>query len=152
MFNIVKSLVIVLLVSGLIATISNYYFTSPFLGVFVLTTIIQIAASWYITTYTQYRQRQTILNQQTELISQIEAEGTIAPCAYCGGENLIPITSDGDNDFECIHCGDTNGVYVNITVAQKTVPVDAQPYEVSNHNSSLQPKPDSSKQNDNRSE
>jgi hypothetical protein len=142
MFNIVKSLVTVLIVSGLIATCSNYFFNSPYLGVFVLSTIIQIAASWYITTYTQFRQRQAVLNQQTELISQIETEGTTAPCAYCGGENLIPISSDGDNDFECIHCGETNGVYVSITIAQKTVPVDAQPYEVSNHNSSLQPNHD----------
>ena len=74
--------------------------------------------------------------------------------SYSNANFILPedITSDGDNDFECIHCGETNGVYVNITVAQKTVPVDAQPYEVSNHNSSLHPKPDNSKQNDNRSE
>ena len=74
--------------------------------------------------------------QQSELIARIETEATIAPCTSCGHENMIPITPNNNNDFECISCGEMNGVYVNITIAQKTVPIDAEPYEVTSFNSS----------------
>tara|TARA_B110000495_G_scaffold73649_1_gene63039 strand:+ start:13308 stop:13514 length:207 start_codon:yes stop_codon:yes gene_type:complete len=55
---------------------------------------------------------------------------------------MIPITPNENNDFECISCGEMNGVYVNITIAQKTVPIDAEPYEVTSFNSSKSNIPD----------
>tara|TARA_R110002167_G_scaffold180157_2_gene380376 strand:+ start:502 stop:789 length:288 start_codon:yes stop_codon:yes gene_type:complete len=79
-----------------------------------------------------------VIEQQVELMAQIEPEIVEAPCAYCGEVNLIPVSPTLDNDFSCMHCNEYNSVYVNITVAQKSVPFDSQPFEVTNYNANLQ--------------
>lgn len=138
MLDILKSLMIVCIVSSAIASVCNMvYGISPY-GVFIIATIIQFASSWFMSTYFAYKDRLANTQRQTALISQIESEATEAPCAYCGTVNLIPISPDGDNDFKCIGCGETNGVYVNVTVAQKSVPLDSPGYSVSNFDSHLE--------------
>lgn len=109
-----------------------------FLGLFTITTVIQLALGWFVKTYIESSERKLILEQQTSVLTQIEQEATEAPCAYCGHVNLIPILPNQDNNFNCIDCDKPNSVYVNITVAQQTVPIDAQPYEITNFNENLQ--------------
>lgn len=138
MFIILKSLTIVLLLSSLITAICYHFFASDIIGVFSLSTITQLVLGWFLRTYIDHNERKSVLDQQTKLISQIEQEATQAPCAHCGEINLIPIIPDGNNDFTCTHCGEQNSVYVNITIAQPTVPIDSQPYEVSNFNTNLE--------------
>lgn len=137
MFDIFKSLAITLLISILITSTCYQFFNLNVYGVFVLTTIVQFAASWFLRTYIQHTEQINIRKQQSELISQIENEASEAPCAYCGETNLIPILPNVDNDFNCLSCGKPNSVYVQITVAQKSVPIESQPYEITNYNSNL---------------
>lgn len=137
MFIILKSIGIILLVSSVITTTCFQFFSLNVYGVFTLTTLIQITLGWFIKTYIDFHERKLITLQQSQILSQIEQEATQAPCAHCGEVNLIPIVPDGNNDFECIHCYKQNSVYVNITVAQPTVPIDSQPYEVSSFNTNL---------------
>ena len=137
MLQIIKSLSILCIVSLLVATICNHFFALSFQGVFILCAVVQLALGWFFNTYIQYKSTSQWTQQQTELITQLEQEATMAPCAYCGTENLIPVSPTQDNDFECVNCGEHNAVYVNITVAQKIVPLDVEPYSVSNHNTSL---------------
>lgn len=138
MLEIFKSILIVVVISGTVTTICNVvYGISPH-GVFALATIIQFALSWYITTYYTYKNRLITSQQQTALISQIESEATEAPCAYCGEINLIPVSPTEDNDFICTGCNEANSVYVNITIAQKSVPLDIPEYNVTNYNTRLE--------------
>jgi hypothetical protein len=138
MFVILKSILIVILVSSIITATCFQFFSLNVYGIFTLTTLIQIALGWFLKTYIDFHERKLTSIQQSQILSQIEQEATQAPCAHCGEINLIPIIPDGDNDFECIHCRKPNSVYVNVTVAQPTVPIDSQPYEVSNLNTSLE--------------
>lgn len=130
MFEIVRSLIIMLVVSSSTASIAYYYFTGSFTGTFILTTIIQLSVAWYIKTYLSSRERRSATELQQQMLSRIEQEATQAPCSYCGEVNLIPISSKGNNDFTCLSCNQKNSVYVNITIAQQTVPIDAMQYEV----------------------
>jgi hypothetical protein len=136
--NILKSLTIVLIISTLVTAVCHTFFTANLVGVFVLTTILQISLSWFITTYIDARERRLVIEHQGNLLTQIESEVVEAPCAYCGEVNLIPVSPTQDNDFECLLCNEHNAVYVNITVAQKSVPFDSQPYEVTNYSANLQ--------------
>lgn len=138
MFEIFKSLLIVITISTGIAGVGYTMLGANFVGIFVISTVVQLALGWFIKTYNESSERRLIIEQQSNLITQIEQEANEAPCAYCGAINLIPIYPAGDNDFECLECGKPNSVYVNITVAQKTVPIDAQPYEITNFNENLQ--------------
>ena len=138
MFEIIKSVVILLLVSAAIALTCSEFLNTSFTGIFLLTTILQLVFGWFFKSYTQFVNQRDTAAQQSQLISQIEAEATAAPCAYCGHTNLIPIVPEGDNDFECTECGEHNSVYVNVTIAQKSVPIDAERYEVTNFNQNLQ--------------
>lgn len=135
---IVKSLLITCIISVAVAAICNQFYGASFLGTLLLTTVIQLTASWFFRTYIQFSKDKVSTEYQSKLLTQIESEATEAPCAYCGSINLIPISPENINDFECTECGEHNSVYVNITIAQKSVPIDAQPYEVTNFNQNLQ--------------
>jgi len=137
-FEIIKSLLIVTTISIGIAGVGYTMLGANFLGIFVISFIIQLALGWFIKTYSESTERKLIIEQQSNLITQIDQEANEAPCAYCGAVNLIPISPGTDNDFDCLECGKTNSVYVNVTIAQKTVPIDAQPYEITNFNENLQ--------------
>lgn len=136
MFEIVRSLIIIIFISSSTGGVSYYYFNGSFTGSFILTTIIQLSIAWYIKTYLSYRERKSVTELQQQMLTQIEQEATQAPCSHCGETNLIPISPQGDNDFVCLSCDQKNSVYVNITIAQPTVPVDAMQYEVTNFNES----------------
>ena len=138
MFEILKSLLIVTTISAGIAGIGYTMLGTNFVGIFIISVVIQLALGWFIKTYNEATERKLIIEQQSNLITQIDQEANEAPCAYCGEVNLIPILPGADNDFDCLECGKTNSVYVNITIAQKTVPIDAQPYEITNFNENLQ--------------
>lgn len=138
MFEIIKSLLIVLTISTGVAGVGYTMLGTNFIGVFVICTVIQLALGWFLKTYNDSTERKLLIEQQSKLITQIDQEANEAPCAYCGTVNLIPIIPGSNNDFDCLECGKTNSVYVNITVAQKTVPIDAQPYEITNFNENLQ--------------
>lgn len=138
MFIIFKSLTIILLLSSLITTICYQFFALDVIGVFLLSITTQLVLGWFLRTYIDHNERVRVLEQQTKIISQIEQEATQAPCAHCGEINLIPIIPDGINDFTCTSCRKENSVYVNITIAQPTVPIDSQPYEVTNFNNNLE--------------
>ena len=138
MFEILKSLLIVTTISVGIAGVGYTMLGTNFVGIFIISVVIQLALGWFIKTYSESAERKLIIEQQSNLITQIDQEANEAPCAYCGEINLIPILPGADNDFDCLECGKTNSVYVNITIAQKTVPIDAQPYEITNFNENLQ--------------
>lgn len=135
MFEILKSIILTVIISTIISWVCYYYFDVNYIGSFVLTIIIQLSLSWYIKTYTNSQERLQALKVNRDIITQLDKEATQAPCAHCGAINLIPISPDQDNDFTCEACNKPNSVYVNITVAQPTVPIDSTKYEVTQFNS-----------------
>lgn len=138
MLNIAKSLSIIFLISALITAVCYSFFGTDLVGTFILTVIVQISLGWFINTINDSMEKRLAIKEQGKLLAQIESETVEAPCAYCGEVNLIPVSPTQDNDFECLACGERNAVYVNITVAQKAVQFDAQPFEVTNYSENLQ--------------
>ncbi len=72
----------------------------------------------------EWRSRIKMREIETEMLAEMSKQGIHIPCAYCKVENFVPIRFDEDNDFNCIECGKTSGVYIDIESATKTAPVD----------------------------
>jgi len=137
MLSIIKSVAVICFISTGISMTCFMYLDTSLPGMFILSTIVQLALGWFINTYIDYKNKILVSEQQTVLLSQIESEAVQAPCAYCNAVNLIPIVPDQNNDFECIECGESNSVYVNITIAQKSAPIDQPQFDVTNFNTNL---------------
>lgn len=137
MFNIIKSLIWIILISGIVSTVTFICFGTDILGVFTLCTILQLILGYIINTVLDSKEKQATILANRDIISTIEETAVEAPCAYCDHINIIPIITGEQNDFECIKCGNSNSVYVNITIAQKTVPIDSLPFEVTSINPGL---------------
>lgn len=137
MLPIAKSILLICAVSSISGTVSHYFYGISFTGTFILTTIAQLVLGYFVNTYLDSKEKIAATNQQDFVNEYIETHAATANCAYCGAANLIPIVPDGNNDFECTQCGKQNAVYMNITVAQTTTPVDMPSYEISNANPEL---------------
>jgi hypothetical protein len=92
--------------------------------VFVVVLILQIAISFIIkqiqVAYTTVRIREVELAKITEFSKQ----GLELECAYCGTINYIPLRFDQDNNFTCEKCNKDNSIYINVTTAQITSPLN----------------------------
>lgn len=100
---------------------------------FVVTFLVQLAGFYMWNSYVDMKLRQEDRIQETKRLELYESQGVDASCAYCNTSNYIPVRFDQDNDFECISCGKTNSVYVDITVAQKTDIMDRQNLSVNSY-------------------
>jgi hypothetical protein len=59
-----------------------------------------------------------------EMLAELAKQSATLPCAYCGQDNISPIRLDDNNVLKCEGCDQESVVYVNLEVAQKTVPVN----------------------------
>lgn len=126
MVAILRSLVITITV----AASSGALFWSlgyNWIKVSVFTLVGQFVIFYFFNTVLQ--SRMTLRNKELEnaRIKEFSKQGTIVPCAYCGEDNFIPIRFDKDNQFPCNGCSKPNSVYINITTAQVTSPLIANP-------------------------
>mgnify|MGYP003323479493 CR=1 FL=1 len=138
MILILKSLGIVLSISTLLATTSYYMFNISFTGVFITGTVLQLVCSYFINSWIEARTINESANRDADLIKEFNKQGTEVPCAYCGEVNYIPIRTDLPNDFTCGKCGKENAVYISITAAHKTNPLQSSPLEVLSYNTQLE--------------
>ena len=138
MLLIFRSLAIVLAISGALATIAYYMFNITPLGVFLVATILQFIGSYFFNTWLESRDQTAASEREADLIKEFTRQGTEIPCAYCGEVNFIPIRTDLPNDFICGKCDKENAVYISITAAHKTNPLQSSPLEVLSYNTQLE--------------
>ena len=129
MLNILKSLSITVIIAAAIGAIFWTLGFDPIkAGVFAL--IGQFGFFYIFNTILQSKNILKNKELENERIKEFSKQGTIVPCAYCSVDNLIPIRFDTDNQFPCNSCNKQNAVYINITTAQVTSPLEANPLMV----------------------
>ena len=138
MLLILRSLTIVLSISTTLAAIAYYMFNITPVGVFLIATILQLIGSYFFNTWIETRGETAAAERSAELIKEFTRQGTQVPCAYCGEVNFIPIRTDLANDFACGKCDKENAVYISITAAHKTNPLQSSPLEVLSYNTQLE--------------
>ena len=130
MLPVVKSVVLICIISGSVALISTLFNYNP-LHVFTITTILQITLGYIVNTivssYMSVKNK-ALENERLKLYSMQSAE---LKCAFCGEVSVVPIRLDIDNEYKCPHCGERNSVYLNVTVARSTTPMNVNPLTTS---------------------
>ena len=63
-------------------------------------------------------------------IKEYSKQGIDTECAFCTAPQFVPIRFDIDNEFDCTECGKSSALYVTVTSAQKTNPLDVSPLRV----------------------
>lgn len=61
---------------------------------------------------------------ELEEIKSFEKQGMELTCAHCRSNVFVPIRFDQQNAFQCPECGEHNAIYVNVTVARETTPLN----------------------------
>ena len=130
MLGVFKSLLFLCIISTIGGAISHHYGFS-FLYSFLIISLIQIVISYSVNTivssYTILRKKE-IENDRLRLYAIQSAE---LKCAFCGELSIVPIRLDTDNEYECPACIKRNSIYVNLTVARSTTPMNVSPITTS---------------------
>ena len=130
--SILKSIVTTVIITGAISTVAyflGYNVLQTSLIVFVGIVCISIIGS-------QVRDAIIFTNNkklENERIKEFTKQGLSVNCAICSAENFIPIRLDTSNSFECQACGQQNAVYINVTTAQTTTPLDTTPVSITSY-------------------
>lgn len=133
MSQIVKSILLVLLVS----TTISLPFPEHFWGIFFGSIGIQVFLGWLVSSILFIIETNNTTNKQIpRLLEQIESyDNTLEDiltknlvnvvCPSCKSPITIPISPTGDNTFQCLNCNETTRYDVTITPILLTTPVDA---------------------------
>ena len=124
--SILNSLLKTATVSAMIASCARLIFEQDPTGWFIVSFLGQFVLFYIWNSYVSYRLNLDMNRQETERIKAFESQGVDVNCAHCNSGNYIPVRFDQDNTFECVSCGKSNVVYVDVTVAQQTQFIDKQ--------------------------
>ena len=126
MFSIIRSLLIVAAISVSVGG-AFYLLGYPFINVFAVTFVAQLILGALTNTirdaYISLRSKYL----DTEAIAAFSKQGAELTCSFCNARVFAPIRLDEDNEFKCPSCENVNSIYVNITVARSTTPLDTDP-------------------------
>jgi hypothetical protein len=130
--SIIKSIVTTVIITGAISTIAY------FLGYDVLQTSLIVFIGIICVSIISSQIRDAIIftnnkKLENERIKEFSRQGLEVDCAICSAKNFIPIRLDSSNTFECLECNQQNAVYINITTAQTTTPMDVNPLSISSY-------------------
>jgi transcription elongation factor Elf1 len=123
MGSIFKSLSITTLVTLTVSALM-WSIGYPFYTVFVFTFIGQLMFFYMFNTVLRYVIMLKNKKLENNRIKEFTLQGVELHCAHCNSSNLTPLRFDQDNIFSCLNCEKGNSVYINITVAQSSSPLD----------------------------
>lgn len=133
MYRIVRSLLLVVVVSSICGVLAKLY-GYDFVEIFTLTLVLQVILSYcvntIVTSYLTIRNKK-LENDRLSLFAQQSAD---LKCAFCEDVSVVPIRLDRDNEYICPNCGSRNSVYLNITVARATTPLNVKNFTTTNIN------------------
>lgn len=112
---------------GGIAYTFEYSFMYTFAILFIIQIIIGSAVNTVVTSYATLKNK-SLENDRLKLYSMQSAE---LKCAFCNEVSVVPIRLDTDNEYKCPHCDEINSVYLNLTVARSTTPMNVNPLTTS---------------------
>jgi|TARA_R110002074_G_scaffold393785_2_gene580655 hypothetical protein len=109
------------LVSGGIAYFATT-FNIDFVKTFILASLAQLAIWQVINHFSNIKLKQIIQKGQ-----EIEAMQFLpVPCAGCKTSNVVSVRLDDTNTFKCNNCKKSNAVYIDISTAMTTDPINLE--------------------------
>ena len=124
-WGVLRSILIIVLFS--VATAGLFYLAdmSPVKGC-VIAVLTQIVIYNIIRQYRSGVFEVRLKELETEQIAEFGKQGMELQCAACKSSVHVPIRFDVTNSFICPECSSNNSIYVNITVAQETTPLNVE--------------------------
>ena len=119
LYQLIKSILILCIISattGATFYVFNYDFWKGFLLATVLQVILFNIIKYFRNGYIMIKAKELDLEQ----IKQFDKQGMELKCAHCNALTYVPIRFDEQNVFDCPACGESNSIYVNVTVARET--------------------------------
>ena len=122
MSQIVKSLLIVFLISSSISgiTILFYPSLSTVIKVFIGSTGLQILFFFLYNNILRYIAQLNLEKEALQLSQLAEQNRIIAECQKCKKMNNVYITLTEENEFECDECDTTNKIVIDINTVLPT--------------------------------
>jgi hypothetical protein len=78
----------------------------------------------------QYFTNRSIDRETSIRITELGKQAAEVQCAHCSEINYVPIRISADNSFDCTECSRSNAIYLSVTTAQKTTPLDVSQFTV----------------------
>ena len=116
----------ILCVVGSIGSVIAYSLSYSMIKGFLLTLVVQLVL------YNMFKYTRdgwmTVKIKQLELeeIKSFEKQGMELECAHCRHVTYVPIRFDQQNILDCPECNKNNAIYLNVTVARETVPLNTE--------------------------
>ena len=127
--SILRSLLVTIIISSAVAytaSMSNYSFWLFFVCSTAIQFIFHWSLSYFMDIYVVLRNKQL----ENQRIAEFSKQSVNVNCAYCRHANTVPVRFEDYNDFTCENCGKPNAIYVNLTVTQKTTPLNTKPVNI----------------------
>ena len=106
-----------------VAYLYQYNYIYTMIGVMLIQFVIGYIVNTATQTYLAIRNK----SLENERLKEFSKQSTELKCAFCGKTSIVPIRLDGDNEYICPHCDKKNSIYLNITVARSTTPMNVSP-------------------------
>lgn len=138
----IRSILVSLAVTSLMSLLCSVLFSNVFGYSFVKCVLVafvgQIVGYYIWSSFLTAITRTRIEQEQTKQVELFSQQGVDVSCAYCNTTNFIPIRMDDVNQFKCESCDKPNSVYIDVTVAQQTTPLNRESLKVNLHNKEKQ--------------
>jgi hypothetical protein len=112
-------------VISLVIGIGGYFWFGNFIGIFLTSFGAQVIIFAIVNTFLLRKdqiENVKLLNQQLESLSKFTVK---LSCAYCKQFNVVPITLNQENRFECESCKQINGIKMQFYTTQVTTPLES---------------------------
>jgi len=128
--NVVYSLFITLVIAVLLGGAGSYMFDVSLMKCITAAVILQFLFFAIYNNIMQYYTNRSIERETSIRITEIGKQAAEVQCAHCNVVNYVPIHISADNSFDCAECSRSNAIYLSITTAQKTHPLDVSQFTV----------------------
>jgi len=125
LYVIIKSILVISLVASCISWFAYSINMDP-IPVFIMTIVVQILLYNIYRAITDRISAIKMREIQLQEIKNFNMQGLELSCAHCRHTTFAPIRFDQVNSFSCPECNKPNAVYLNVTVAQETTPLDME--------------------------
>jgi phage FluMu protein Com len=131
---VLKSILIVCVVSAICAAIANPVFGIEYHKTFTASIAIQFVIGFIASAIRDALTTTKLKELQVMEIESYAKQGMELKCAHCNTVSFVPIRFDEHNTFDCPQCNSANAVYVKVTVARETSMMNNKPVSVSSIN------------------
>jgi len=118
--QVIKSLILVSLVSGVISYILFKNTTKSFIEWFAICSIIQFLFFYFYNNVISYTTRLRLEKENLETIKLINSNTILINCESCKKVNNVQIDLTRDNEFECTNCKTENILSIEYSTIAKT--------------------------------